>query len=114
MGYVNVMPSLQVEDLDATVAWYERLIGRAPDRNPMEGCFEWQLADSGGLQIYRNPGAATTATIILGSDDVDAEVDRLRERGIDAETYDVPSGQFRLAQLADPAGNTVILSQVLK
>ena len=30
-----------------------------------------------------------------------------------AEPFDVPSGQFRLAQLQDPFGNTIMLSQLL-
>lgn len=47
------------------------------------------------------------------SNDLAAEVEALGTRGIDAEPYEVPSGQFRLAQLKDPAGNAVILSQDL-
>jgi predicted enzyme related to lactoylglutathione lyase len=111
--YVNVVPSLQVESFDDTVHWYERLFARPPDRRPMDGCVEWQLASTGGIQIFRNPDSPAPATVILGLEDVSAEVDALRERGIATDPYDVPSGQFRLAQLRDPAGNTVILSQDL-
>jgi predicted enzyme related to lactoylglutathione lyase len=114
MSYVNVLPSLQVSDLETTVEWYERLFGRAPDRRPMDGCVEWQLAATGGLQIFRNPDSAAAATVIIGLDDLDAEVVELRRRGITAEPYDVPSGRFRLAQLQDPSGNTIVLSQALR
>ena len=113
MSYVNVVPSLQVESFEDTVHWYERLFARPPDRRPMDGCVEWQLVSTGGIQIFRNPDRPAAATVILGLDDVSAEVDALRGRGIAADPYDVPSGQYRLAQLQDPAGNTVILSQDL-
>lgn len=113
MACVNVMPSLQVADLAPTEQWYERLFGRPADRRPMDGCVEWHLADSGGLQVYENPGGAVASTIILGVDDVDTTAAELAGRGIDAQPEDVPSGQFRLAQLTDPAGNTVVISQSL-
>jgi predicted enzyme related to lactoylglutathione lyase len=113
VAYVNVLPSLQVESFNDTVDWYERLFARAPDRRPMDGCVEWQLASTGGLQVYRNPDGAAPATVIIGLDDLAAEIEALRARGIHAESYDVPSGQFRLAQIQDPSGNTVILSQDL-
>ena len=113
MSYTNVLPSLQVADFDATVGWYERLFDRPPDRRPMDGCVEWQLAATGGLQVFRNPERATPATVIIGVDDLNGHVAAMAQRGMDAEAYDVPSGQFRLAQLQDPAGNTVVLSEDL-
>ncbi|MGH8986710.1 MAG: VOC family protein [Acidimicrobiia bacterium] len=113
MSYMNVLPSLQVADLEPTVDWYERLFGRAPDRRPMDGCVEWQLAETGGLQIFRNPENTAVATVIIGLDDLDTKVVELARRGIAVEPYDVPSGQFRLAQLQDPSGNTIVLSQSL-
>jgi predicted enzyme related to lactoylglutathione lyase len=110
MPYVNVLPSLHVAAFDETVAWYERLFGREPDRRPMDGDVEWQLTPTGGVQLFRNPEHATTQTVILGLDDLDAELEQIRGRGIETpEPFDVTS--FRLAQLTDPAGNTVILSE---
>jgi predicted enzyme related to lactoylglutathione lyase len=113
MAVVNVLPVLMVEDFDAAVTWYEALFGRAPDRRPMDGCVEWQLAGSGGVQVYRDAESAGGSTVIIGVDDVDAYVAELGGRGIGAETFDVPSGQFRLATIQDPAGNTITLGQQL-
>jgi predicted enzyme related to lactoylglutathione lyase len=114
MSFVNVVPSLQVSAFETTVAWYERLFGRVPDRRPMDGCVEWQLTTNGGLQIFRNPDHAAAATCIIGLEDLDAFAAELDGRGISAEPFDVPSGQFRLAQLEDPSGNTIVLSQELR
>jgi hypothetical protein len=44
-------------------------------------------------------------------DDVDAHVAGLAGRGISAEAFDTSSGQFRLATIQDPAGNTIKLAQ---
>ena len=109
MPYVNVLPSLHVSAFDETVAWYERLFGREPDRRPMEGDVEWQLTPTGGLQLFHSAEHPATTTVILGRDDLAAELAQLRGRGIDAEPFEVTS--FRLAELNDPAGNTVILSE---
>lgn len=111
MAYVSVMASLQVADLEPVVEWYGRLFRRAPDRSTMEGVVEWALLTGGtGLQLAKSPDGASPATFILSVDDIDAEVEAIGARGIEAEPYDVPSGQFRLAQQV-PAGNTVVLAE---
>ncbi len=112
MTFVNVLPSLHVADLEATVAFYEGLFGRAPDRRPMESSAEWQLAESGGLQIFRYVDAPAIGTVILGVDDLAKTLREIGERGISAEPYEVESG-YRLAELHDPAGNLVVLSQTV-
>jgi glyoxylase I family protein len=104
---INVLAVVPVAEFDACVQWYEQLIGRGPDRRPMDGCAEWQLAPTGGIQVYLAPDDAGSATVILGVDDVDAHVAELGRRGVEVEPFDVPSGQFRLATLQDPAGNTI-------
>ena len=113
MTVVNVLPVLMVDDFDAGVTWYEALFGRPPDRRPMDGCVEWRLAEGGGIQVYRAADAAGAATAIIGVDDVDAFVTELAGRGISAAAFDVPSGQFRLATIQDPAGNTITIAQEL-
>jgi hypothetical protein len=51
--------------------------------------------------------------LIVGVDDLDQAAAELYEREIVLEPYTVPSGQFRLAELADPSGNTVTFAQTL-
>jgi predicted enzyme related to lactoylglutathione lyase len=113
MTVVNVLPVLPVGDFDAAVAWYESVFGRAPDRRPMNGCAEWQLAQSGGVQVYRSDAGAGATTAIIGVDDVDALVGQLAGRGLTLEPFNVPSGQYRLALIQDPAGNTITFAQDL-
>jgi hypothetical protein len=46
-------------------------------------------------------------------DDVDALVGQLAGRGLTLEPFNVPSGQYRLALIQDPAGNTITFAQDL-
>lgn len=113
MSIVNVLTTLQVDDFDTAVRWYETLFGRAPDRRPMDGLAEWQLTPGGGVQVYLNAAAAGATTVVIGVESLDTHIADLGGRGIGAEVFDVPSGKFRLATLQDPAGNTLTFSESL-
>ena len=64
MEFDNVLAHLDVGDFDGALSWYEKFFGRKADRRPMDGTAEWQLSAGGGIQIYRDAGAA--ATVVLG------------------------------------------------
>ena len=63
--------------------------------------------------VYADADAAGGGTLIMGIADLDAHAAELDERQIVLEPYTVPSGQFRLAELTDPSGNTVTFAQAL-
>jgi predicted enzyme related to lactoylglutathione lyase len=102
-----------VRDHDEAVAWYASLFGREPDRRPMDPSAEWDLGPGAGVQVYLDPDHAGGHTMIIAVDDVQAVLGELAGRGIDGESFVVPSGQYRLCQLHDPSGNVVMLSQTL-
>lgn len=110
MNITHMVAVIHVDDHDAAVDWYTLLFGREPDRRPMEPSAEWELGDGRGIQVYRDPDRAGGHDVIVGVDDVDSALAELATRGITGEAYTVPSGQFRLAELTDPAGNTVVLA----
>ena len=75
---------------------------------------EWHVPQGGGLQLVDDAEQAGAGTVTLGVHDVDDELAAAAARGLDvpaAET--VPTRQFRIAQLHDPDGNTVVLGQDL-
>jgi len=113
MRVANVLPTMQVADFEVAVTWYETLFGRAPDRRPMDGLVEWQLADTGGVQVYQASEGAGATSLVIGVDDVDAVVAELTHRGLNVEVATVPSGRFRFAPVHDPGGNTIVFSQDL-
>jgi hypothetical protein len=113
MGVTNTTTVLNVADHELRVAWYSDLFGREPDRRPMEGSAEWQVTTTSAVMVYADADAAGGGNLIIGVDDLNATSSELYEREIVLEPYTVPSGQFRLAELADPSGNTVSFAQTL-
>jgi len=111
MTVVNVLAHVELPDFDSGVAWYEGLFGRAPDRRPMDGSVEWQLNEHGGIQGYA--GSAGPASVIIAVDDTDAVAAEMTASGLQPEVATVPSGQFRVATIQDPAGNTIMFTQTL-
>lgn len=115
MAIRNAFAVVATADLDRARDWWVRLLGRQPDRVPMPSDVEWDLPDGGVLQLVDDAERAGSSSVTLAVDDVDAELSAVATRGIDgvpaAET--VPSGQFRLAMLADPDGNQVVVVQQL-
>lgn len=106
-----VVPSA---DLAAARAWWTQLLGREPDQVPMPSDLEWRFPDGGGIQVVEDAEHAGAGSVTLGVDDVDAELVEVAERGLEAPSAQtVPSGQFRLATLQDPDGNTVVMAQTL-
>lgn len=79
----------------------------------MEGSAEWQLTPTSAVMVYAHADAAGGGNLIVGVDDLDQTVAELYEREIVLEPHTVPSGQFRLAELDDPSGNTVTFAQTL-
>lgn len=113
MQITDVLAVQIVRHHDEAVAWYASLLGREPDRRPMDPSAEWDLGHGRGVQVYLDPENAGGHTMIIGVDDVDAALTELAARGISGEAFTVPSGQFRLCMLEDPSGNVVSLSQRL-
>ena len=77
----------------------------------MEGSAEWQLTETSAVMVYADAERAGGGNLIVGVADLDAQAAELYEREIVLEPYTVPSGQFRLAELADPSGNTVTFAE---
>jgi predicted enzyme related to lactoylglutathione lyase len=108
----NVLAELGVADFDAALAWYARLFGRPPDRRPMDGLAEWQLTETGGVQLFHAPDNTGSALITLSVDD-------LERHHADLAARDLPVGAIttgdraRFATIPDPEGNTITFAEPL-
>jgi predicted enzyme related to lactoylglutathione lyase len=109
----NVIAVVFAADFDDGVAFYERLLGQSPTARPMRGSAIWQLTGSGALQLNHVPERTGQAAVVLAVEDVDAFVVAAGARGFRLVAETEPTGQFRLAALDDPAGNTITFSQTL-
>jgi predicted enzyme related to lactoylglutathione lyase len=110
MTITNVLAGLAVADVDSALPWYERLLGRPADALPMDGLAEWHFPQSGAIQVIANPDRAGRSLLTLSVDDLERELDTLRERGLDPDAIDdQTSDKVLFATVADPEGNTITL-----
>ncbi len=109
MTFSFVIAQATVSDVAVAEPWWTALLGRGPDARPMDGLLEWRL-DGAGLQVWQEPERAGRSTVVLGVDDLDAELARVSAAGLL-----VPLGQAggggRTAELRDPDGNRAVLFQ---
>jgi catechol 2,3-dioxygenase-like lactoylglutathione lyase family enzyme len=102
-----------VADYAAALAWYKRLMGRAPDFIPEENEAVWQVVENGWIYIIADPGRAGKALITLMVDDLDRLVAELEGRGVPAGTIETQPGLYRIVEIPDPEGNRIRFGQAL-
>jgi hypothetical protein len=99
-----------VTDLEQSVEWYTRLMGRAPDDRPMEGLVQWRSRSGAGLQLVLDVEKSGSSLITI----VTPEMDRARTRLAAASLQLEPDirGDFGIiAQISDPDGNRLTLAE---
>lgn len=107
--------SINVDDVEAAVAFYTDLLGLAPRTDRPDFGFGGAWLDAGGQQVHliegMPPGALGQHFALL-VDDLDGTVAELRERAVEVSDPK-PVGSSRQAFLTDPSGNLVELHQVM-
>lgn len=112
MSINNSLAGTAVHDLTAAKVWYERLLGRAPDQEPMAEVVEWKFPNGGWIQVFADPERAGKSSLTLSVSDLDEEWHRIRESGFEVgEINDAKS--VRTAIMTDPDGNQIVLAQPL-
>lgn len=102
MTFTRIFAEMTVSDLDSSSARYERLLGRGADRRPMGGLVEWQVTETGWLQVFLDDERAGRATMTLGVADLDEFAGPLADPGLAfTSRMTTPRGQ-RLGSLTDP------------
>lgn len=111
-NFTSVVSVLHVNDFDGAVEWYAKWLGRKPDVTPDEGIAEWQLAENAWIQVSvaPDPSLAGKSFVVCGVHNIEAQRAVCQDAGVTAsETQDL--GFIKLAQVSDPAGNTVMFVQ---
>lgn len=109
MSVNRVFAEMIVADLEASVAWYERLLGRPADARPMDGLAEWHFAGTGGLQVFRDAGRAGGGALTLAVDNLAGFAAAVRGRGIAVGAI-TEGEQASFVAIADPDGNAITLA----
>jgi len=105
--------SINVDDVDAAVAFYTGPLGLTPRADRPDFDFPGAWLDAGEQQVHligSDPPTQRGQHFALAVDDLDAVINELRGEGIKI-TDAVPVGTGRQAFLADPAGNRIELHQ---
>jgi catechol 2,3-dioxygenase-like lactoylglutathione lyase family enzyme len=120
LGKADATPMIAVKDLDRARRFYEETLGLKAKDEWGEGV----TLESGDtrLNLYRSEFAGTNKATALtfDVDDIDKEVQELKEKGIFFEKYDLPGLQeqgdlyvadegFKTAWFKDPDGNILSL-----
>ena len=109
MKLQKLYPSLLVRDLAAAEDWYTKLLGRRPDRRPMDTLVHWELFDGGGLMLSPSEEIAGPGVAFFYVEDLEAERRRLGDLGI-VLGEDIPGDYSTLAEVHDPDGNRIMLA----
>ena len=112
MAVTHVFAGLPVADHEAALEFYERLLGRPPDRIPTDGDAVWHLSETGLIYVVRDQARAGRSLLTLIVDDLDTWVAEATRRGITfGEIDDVP-GAVRRISVTDPDGNRITIGEV--
>ncbi len=98
-----------VGDIEAAVAWYQRLLGRPADTRPMPSLADWHLTTGGWLQVFQDAERSGSSLLNLEVPDLDDALAQLAERGLAAGPVQTGGERTRFAALKDPDGNRVAL-----
>jgi glyoxylase I family protein len=109
MSIDHVLAVVPVTDLDVAGAWYERLLGRAPDNRPMETLIEWNVTGNGWIQVTCDAQRAGSTLLNLAVSELGQHVAELSAKGLEPGPVQTVSKNVQLCSLSDPDGNTITL-----
>jgi CreA protein len=114
----NIVISVNVSDLDRSIAWWGEMLGFEPTYVMKEyGWCELGTSVDGvglGLGQVEEVKASGGTTPTFGVGDIEAARRHMESRGVtfDGDTYEI-EGQVKLCTFYDPDGNPFMLAEVL-
>lgn len=110
MSIKTALAGIAVFNFEESLGWYERLLGRPPDRRPMPHLAEWRFGSGGGIQIFEDSERGGTSSVTLVDTDIDERIDELKKQGINIRSTS-NSDIARICIIADPDGNQIVFAQ---
>ena len=104
---VDVFAGIPVRDYERAREWYERLLGAEPSFLPNAVEAVWGVAEHGWLVIEVRPDHAGHAKHTVFVDDLDAWVQAIADRGIEAAEQETYANGVRKVTFRDPDGNQI-------
>jgi hypothetical protein len=108
MSSINAVSAVvATKDYNAARAWYSRVLDREPDLEPIDGVGEWQLTDTGWLQLIEDADRAGASAVRIGVTDLAFQMKALNDAGIATGETVVIADMVVVLDIADPDGNEV-------
>jgi catechol 2,3-dioxygenase-like lactoylglutathione lyase family enzyme len=108
----NAIASLAVRDLDVSLAWYERLLGRPADSRPMAELGEWKFERGGWLQVYQGTERAGSGSVTLAVTRLEEQISAIRDADMDPGEP-IISEKVKVVMIKDPDGNSIAFAEAL-
>ena len=106
----NLYAGVPVSDLDASIDWYTRFLGRPPDMRAGEEIL-WDIDEHATLFIEPNAAEAGAGRITLGVTGLDMLLERVAGEGIEHEPIETYSNGVRHVKIPDPDGNAIAFAE---
>jgi catechol 2,3-dioxygenase-like lactoylglutathione lyase family enzyme len=106
----DLFAGVPVRDLDASLAWYARLLGRPPDRRVGREML-WEVTEHAWLFIEPNATHAGAGRITLAVSGLDALLERVAAEGIEHGQVETYSNGVRHVKIPDPDGNAIAFAE---
>lgn len=105
---------VRVTDFEKGRAWYEKLLKRPPDFEPVDGFIEWELIPHSWLQVAKGTPAPGSGPLRIGVTDIEKERERIiRELDVEVSEIETLEGVASWCNFQDPFGNRLGLFQEL-
>ncbi len=112
MDCVEATIGVTVRSMPAARVWYERLLGKPPELEPVPGVIEFRVGET-WLQLEEGQVGSGGWVFRMGVQSLEQERTRLTRLGITiGETVRVP-GVIQFCDFKDPDGNSLSLYELL-
>jgi hypothetical protein len=109
----KVLAGIAVGDFVSARDWYGRLLGRAPDAEPMGGLAEWHPSEHGGIQLVQDGDRAGSSLLTLVVGSLEERLAALEAEAIAAGPVVGTPGLVQAVTVADPEGNLITFAEEL-
>jgi predicted enzyme related to lactoylglutathione lyase len=110
MDVMGIYAAACVSDMERSVDWYSRLMGREPDDRPMPTLVQWRNPGAGGVQLFLDAERAGRSLITIVTPLMDKARAGLEAAGV-VLGPDVRGDWGIIAQVNDPDGNRITLAE---
>ena len=108
IGYL--FAAMFVSNLEASEAFYTKVLGREPDDRPADRLIQWRGVSNAGIRLFEDTAKAGRSTMTIVVADIERTKRFLNVHGIDlGQTL---QGDFgRIVQLGDPDKNSITFAE---